>query len=171
MCHARDPVLRNFTRFAAKNAEHTQGVEGDGNQPGSQRCIWQNMVGFNCPGDRYWSNTEFAAVHNTQRNMFPGADDSWLEERKFSELAVQAVPPSHPLAVFLREETSALAPRPANTLPPLSPVEALARTTTPMMSESSRGGPLTVTCTRGSSSAILTFTSSGSIDSLTFSPR
>ena len=38
-CAAHDPVLRNFTRFVAKNAEHTQGVQGNGNAPGSQLCI------------------------------------------------------------------------------------------------------------------------------------
>ena len=31
-CLPHEPVLRNFTRFVAKNVEHTQGVQGDGGQ-------------------------------------------------------------------------------------------------------------------------------------------
>ena len=77
LCQMKDPVVRNFTRFAAKNAEHTQGVEGGGNEPGSQLCIWLSLLHLPCTGDKYWKNANFQTVHNTKRNIFPGADDSW----------------------------------------------------------------------------------------------
>lgn len=78
-CDARDAVVRNFTRFAAKNSEHTQGEEGGRGQPGSQLCIWLSMAGLPCKADQYWKNEEFRKVHTLRRNIFPGADDSWLE--------------------------------------------------------------------------------------------
>jgi hypothetical protein len=62
-CAVRDPVLRNFTRFAAKNAEHTQGLQGTGGQPGSQLCIWLAMANLPCPGDSYYKNADFREVH------------------------------------------------------------------------------------------------------------
>ena len=110
-CDPSDPVLRNFTRFAAKNSEHTQGVEGGAMEPGSQLCIWLSLAGLPCAADRDWKNSAFRKVHTAERNIFPGADDSWIEGRIFNTLAVQAVPPSHPLSVYLKRELTALAPR------------------------------------------------------------
>ena len=149
-CQARDPVVRNFTRFAAKNAEHTQGVEGGGNQPGSQLCIWFSLAGLPCPGDSDWKNEAFTKVHNGRKNIFPGADDSWLESRKFTELALQAVPDAHPLSPFLKTELAALVPQSPAALPALQPVRGGA------------GGP-TVTC----NGTTLAFSSTGSLN-LTF---
>ena len=68
-------------------------------------------IGITCPGDADWTNRAFLANHNALTNRFPGADDSWLESRLFNQLAIQAVPPHHPLAPFLRRELDALLPR------------------------------------------------------------
>jgi hypothetical protein len=126
-CHPHDPVVRNFTRFAAKNAEHTQGVEGGAGQPGSQLCIWLSMAGLPCTADKDWKNAAFQAVHTESKNIFPGADDSWLEDRLFNSLAVQAVPTSHPLAMFLQDELAALVPTPSNNLEDPVPATLLER--------------------------------------------
>lgn len=153
-CDPRDPVLRNFTRFAAKNAEHTQGIEGAGGQPGSQLCIWLAMAGLPCPGDAVYKNADFHAMHTDTHNIFPGADDSWLESRVFNKLAVEAVPPSHPMAPFLRDELAALRPTSRTSLPPLSP-------TLPPNA--------TVTCSRGGNSTTMKFApATGSVERLTF---
>ena len=153
VCDAHDAVLRNFTRFAAKNAEHTQGVQGNGNAPGQQLCIWTTALhlfpGHFCHGDIYWANEQFATIHNTAHNIYHGADDSWLEDRLFNRLAVEAVPASHPLAAMLHAELAALEP-----LLPAAP----ARPLTP------GAPPPTLTC-RG---AEVRFTASGSIASLSF---
>jgi hypothetical protein len=113
-----------------------------------------------CPGDKFWTNKEFAEVHSSKRNLFPGADDSWLEERVFNRLAVGAVPPSHPLAGFLHDELAALEPRSAATLPPLTPQPVNASS-----------GP-SFTCRRGKAGSekavVLKFTTSGSIESVVF---
>jgi len=108
LCHTKDPVLRNFTRFASKNSEHTQGVEGGGNEPGAQLCIWLSLLHLPCKADKYWKNVNFETVHNNKKNIFPGADDSWLEDRLFNTLAIEGVPTSHPLSNFLKEELNAL---------------------------------------------------------------
>ena len=107
----KDPVVRNFTRFVAKNAEHTQGVEGGGNEPGSQLCIWLSLIGIPCEGYKYWKNSRFRTVHTPEHNIFPGADDSWLEDRVLNTLAIEGVPPDHPLAHFLSLELNALLPK------------------------------------------------------------
>ena len=106
-CNARDPVVRNFTRFLAKNVEHTQGVEGGAGQPGAQLCIWLSLLGLPCTADKYWRNDLFRKVHTKEKNIFPGADSSWLEARVFNDLAVQAVPPSHPLFYYVNREIRA----------------------------------------------------------------
>ena len=97
-------------------------------------------------------------MHTEQRNIFPGADDSWIEARVFNRLAVEAVPPSHPLARFLREELDALEPAaPAAQPPPLPP--KLPPNTS-------------FICTRGSHTASLQFArESGSLESLSFGPN
>lgn len=43
-CDARDPVLRNCTRFAAKNAEHTQGIQGAGGQVARDDASCKDVV-------------------------------------------------------------------------------------------------------------------------------
>ena len=109
-CRLRDPVVRNFTRFLAKNAEHTQGVEGGAGEPGEQLCIWLSLLGLPCTASKDWTNAAFRRVHNADTNIFPGADDAWLESRVFNTLAEQAVPPAHPLSAFVKQELAALAP-------------------------------------------------------------
>ena len=157
-CAAHDPVLRNFTRFVAKNAEHTQGVQGNGNAPGSQLCIWTTALhlrlGHLCYGDTYWANERFASVHSSKHNVFHGADDSWLEDRLFNRLAIEAVPAAHPLAAALRAELAALEPAlPGSQARPLAP-----------------GAPPPMLTCRGATgaSAGARFTASGSIASLSF---
>eukprot|EP01052_Picozoa_sp_SAG31_P004890 SAG31_NODE_208_length_20313_cov_6.143119_7_plen_115_part_00 len=39
----------------------------------------------------HWSNAEFAKIHNDRNNLFTGADLSWIEARKFNELAIGAL--------------------------------------------------------------------------------
>ena len=151
-CSLRDPVLRNFTRFVTKNSEHTQGVQGNGMQPGSQFCIWGSEVGLDCPANKWWKNDAFRAHHNLNRNRFPGADDSWIEDRLFSQLAIEAVPAGHPLTPFLRRELQALVPRPAAELAPVLPI-----------GDSDADGR-TVNC----QGTILEFSTTGALDRLTF---
>lgn len=112
------------------------------------------MLNRPCPGDAMYINEDFRAVHTDEVNIFPGADDSWLEARVFNTLALGAVPDAHPMAAFLRDELAALEPASPAALPPLSP-------TLPPGA--------TVTCSRGGSSAALAFApASGSLESLTF---
>lgn len=151
-CQLRDPVMRNFTRFVTKNSEHTQGVQGNGMQPGSQYCIWGSDAGLACPASAWWKNAAFRAHHNCKQNRFPGADDSWIEGRLFNKLAIAAVPAAHPLTPFLRQELAALVPRSATELPPMLPTV-----------DSSAGGR-TVDC----HGTILEFSASGALDRLTF---
>ena len=86
--------MRNFTRFITKNSEHTQGVQGNGMQPGSQECIWRSdgVPGTSCPANAWWKNDAFQAHHSLTTNGFPGADDSWIEDRLFNQLAISAIP-------------------------------------------------------------------------------
>ena len=76
---------------------------GNARSPG---VSWSCFIEATCPGYRHWSNAEFAKAHNSERNVFPGADDSWLEARMFNTLAIQAVPASHPLSGPLQEESA-----------------------------------------------------------------
>ena len=126
-------------------------MQGNGQQPGSQDCIWSSdgVPGFSCPASAWWKNDAFRAHHNLQRNDFPGADDSWIEDRLFSQLAIEAVPVLHPLTPFLRRELEALVPRPASELAPVRPIGA---------------GGRTVNC----HGTILEFSTSGALDRLTF---
>ncbi len=75
-----------------------------------QLCIWISLIGLRCPSADDWSNENFNKVHNEKKNIFPGADDSWLEDRLFSSLAIGAVPDAHPLALHLQRELAALVP-------------------------------------------------------------
>ena len=152
VCSLRDPVMRNFTRFVTKNSEHTQGVQGNGMQPGSQYCIWGAQAGVSCPANAWWKNDAFRANHNLELNSFPGADDSWIEDRLFSQLAIEAVPTAHPLTPFMRRELEALVPRPATELAPLVPI-----------GDTGDGGR-TVNC----QGTILKFSTTGALDRLTF---
>jgi hypothetical protein len=155
-CSLRDPVMRNFTRFITKNSEHTQGVQGNGMQPGSQECIWSSdgVPGMSCPANAWWKNDAFRANHNLELNNFPGADDSWIEDRFFSQLAIEAVPTAHPLASFLRDELHALVPRPVTELAPVRHV--------PIGDSSAIGR--TINC----QGTILEFSETGALDRLTF---
>jgi len=104
---ARDhPVVRNFTRWLAKNAEHTQGVQGEDWSPG--------IAGPHQKADAdmaHWSNAQFAAVHNARRNKFDQGDLSWIEARAFNALALGALPADHPLGKDVRSRLAQLAPR------------------------------------------------------------
>ena len=150
-CSLRDPVMRNFTRFITKNSEHTQGVQGNGMQPGSQDCIWKSdgVPGMSCPANAWWKNDAFRAHHSIEQNDFPGADDSWHEDRLFSQLAIEAVPVYHPLMPFLRRELEALVPQPVTELAPVIPISVSGRT---------------VNC----QGTILEFSTTGGLDRLTF---
>lgn len=140
--------MRNFTRFAAKIPEHTQGVDRGGNLG----CIYQDILHSPCPTKGHiLSNQDFAKVHNLQKNVFPGADDSWLEARFFNTLAIQAVPPSHPLFAPLQVELAALVP-----VLPEAPMSWRAEL------------PPTVRCQGKINTASLNFTTAGSIASLDF---
>ena len=97
--------MRNFTRFAAKIPEHTQGVD----RGGQWKCIYEDILHTKC---RTLTNPEFRQIHNTHTNRFPGADDSWLEARLFNTMAIDAVPASHPLYTHLQRELTALKPQP-----------------------------------------------------------
>ena len=126
-------------------------------QPGSQWCVWVHLIGIECPGDAEWKNEAFRANHNSRKNRFPGADDSWLESRLFNTLAIQAVPPAHPLAPFLQRELAALVPR--NPSAP-SPQELATAE-----SEDQSGAPERVEC-RGT---VLEFSAAdGALERLTF---
>ena len=152
-CSLRDPVVRNFTRFVAKNSEHTQGIQGGGSQPGSQYCIWVQHIGVGCPASKWWKNDAFRAHHNLDQNHFQGADDSWIEGRLFNRLAIEAVPAAHPLTPFLRRELEALVPRPAAELAPAVPI-----------ADSDGAGGRTVDC----QGTLLEFSTAGALDRLTF---
>ena len=92
-------------------------------EPGDQFCIWGSHVpGLECPANAWWTNEAFRAHHSLRRNEFPSADDSWIEDRLFSQLAIEAVPVAHPLRPFLRRGLDALVPRPAAELPPVLPI-------------------------------------------------
>ena len=142
-CHTKDPVLRNFTRFAAKNAEHTQGVEGGGNEPGSQLCIWLALIHLPCTGDKYWKNAAFETVHNTKRNIFPGADDSYIEDRLFNTLAIDGVPESHPLSAFLLQELNALSVKQVKQVKQVKSVKPASKSHVSIMTTANK---TTVTC-------------------------
>jgi len=148
-CQIDDPVVRNFTRFAAKIPEHTQGVDAGGNLA----CIYKDILHTPCVGPQgsSLSNADFAKNHNSNKNIFPGADDSYLEARYFNTLAIQAVPLSHPLSHLLTAELAALEPRPPQVPAPLA-----------------SSVPPAIKCQSKSSFASLNFTSSGSLDSLAF---
>eukprot|EP00662_Eupelagonemidae_sp_cell21_P050304 gene50304-51049_t len=64
-CDRADPAVRNMTRFLAKAAEHTQGVQGELWSPG-----WagphQHDPGY--ADTAHWSNEQFRSVHNAQHN-------------------------------------------------------------------------------------------------------
>lgn len=156
-CQPRDPVLRNFTRFAAKNAEHTQGEEGGGMAPGSQICIWLALINVPCPTDSDWTNEEFNRIHTAKKNYFPTADDSWLEGRLFNSLAIQAVPASHPLATFLEIEIAGLVPRGKKSNP------AKAKRPSLLSPDENEFGP-TVEC----HGTVLSFSKTGSLSKLVF---
>ena len=41
--------------------------------------------------NKHWSNEQFKEIHNPSKNLFVGADLSWIESRKFNELAIDAL--------------------------------------------------------------------------------
>ena len=91
--------MQNFTRFLAKNAEHTQGVQGEHWSPGRTLS----------PDQSHWSNAQFARVHNGATNAFFQGDYSWIEARKFNALALEALGEYGGLAEEIRRELDELA--------------------------------------------------------------
>ena len=110
---------------------------------------------MDCPANAWWKNDAFRDHHTLKQNRFPGADDSWVEDRLFSQLAIESVPVDHPLAPFVRRELQALVPRPVGELAPVLPVSG------------SGPGGRTVSC-RGTT---LEFATTGALDRLTFRGR
>lgn len=102
-CDPSSAEMRNFTRLLAKNAEHTQGVQGEKWSPGIAGPFQEALA-----DTQHWSNEEFAKVHNADFNKFWQGDLSWLESRKFSQLALEAAPPT--LASDIRARLEALRP-------------------------------------------------------------
>ncbi len=105
-CDPGSPAMRNLTRFLAKNAEHTQGVQNEQWSPG--------IAGPQQKQDRdqsHWSNAEFGKVHNQHFNKFFQGDMSWLEARKFNALALEAVGEHGGLADGIRRRLAELQPQ------------------------------------------------------------
>jgi hypothetical protein len=92
-CSSIDPAIRNFTRFLAKIAEHTQGVQGEDWSPGIAGPRQKQLADTS-----HWSNAAFASVHNAEYNKFSMGDYSWQEARVFNDLAIETLGPNHPLA-------------------------------------------------------------------------
>lgn len=105
-CDPSSPSMRNFTRFIAKNVEHTQGVQNEEWSPG----IAGPLQDLNA--DRsHWSNEEFNKVHNADENKFFMGDWSWLENRVFNSLALSALGANHTLTHDIRRRLADLVPR------------------------------------------------------------
>ena len=102
MCSPSDPAIRNATRFLAKNIEHTQGVQGEDWSPGIAGPFQKLLADTS-----HWSNEEFAKVHNAEHNKFAMGDLSWIESRKFNELALEALE-GHPLATDIHSRLESL---------------------------------------------------------------
>lgn len=114
-----DPASREMqllTRFLAKGAEHTQGVQAEDWSPG--------IAGVNQKEDAdrsHWSNIQFNRVHNEQTNKFELGEVSWIESRMFTDLGVSALATANnSLADTIQQRFAAMVP----TIPS---VEELAR--------------------------------------------
>jgi len=100
-----DPTSRrmlNFTRFLAKNVEHTQGVQNEDWSPGIAGPNQAKVADY-----IHWTNEAFESVHNSKFNKFWQGDRSWLESRIFNQLAYDALK-GHPLQKIINEEMQKL---------------------------------------------------------------
>jgi len=98
-CMNQDPHVLNATRFMIKLAEHTWGLPGVGDST-------------------HWSNKEFNKVKDEQ--LFLNAKDSWMEQRVFVNLTLEALG-DHPLAKMMLEELETMKAK----LPPLGKCNGL----------------------------------------------
>ena len=105
VCDPNSAELQNFTRFLAKNIEHTQGVQNEDWSPGIAGPNQAKLA-----DSAHWSNTEFAKVHSASKNIFEMGDRSWIEAREFNTLARQALPDEHALAALIDHELQQLRP-------------------------------------------------------------
>jgi hypothetical protein len=140
-CDASSVALRNMTRWLSKISEHTQGVQSEGWSPGVPGCTTPSG-GFQSPctqvTNKHWSNTEFPKIHNDEQNLFVGADLSWIESRKFNDLALgalEAQAKTDPGAAALLDALEARLPALRPTRPSLKD-----------LSPASGAGNLTLTC-------------------------
>ena len=106
LCDPTLPQMRNLTRWLAKFAEHTQGVQNEDWSPGIAGPLQKQLA-----DKSHWSNAQFGLVHNAKRNKFAMGDLSWIEARAFNSLAVGALPAQHPLGRRIRDELAQLVPR------------------------------------------------------------
>merc|ERR1719261_912532 len=105
LCQRGSPILKNLTRFLIKNAEHTQGVQGEDWSPG-----WAGPTQKLTMDTSHWSNEEFAKVHNNRHDKFRMGELTWIESRVFSDLALQSLS-THPLANDMHQRLQALVPK------------------------------------------------------------
>ena len=99
-CMDDDPRVLNATRFMIKLAEHTWGLNG----------VFDS---------KYWSNKEFYEVRD-QLLTFENAKNSWVEQRAFINLTLEALG-DHPLATMMRDELETTKAK----LPPLGDCNGL----------------------------------------------
>uniref|UniRef100_A0A1I8H8Q3 CBM6 domain-containing protein n=2 Tax=Macrostomum lignano TaxID=282301 RepID=A0A1I8H8Q3_9PLAT len=85
-CQLESPDMIMFSRWIAKAAEHTYGLNG----------VWDYV---------HYSNLDFYSV--MQNDNFRHGVSSWLEQRQFLQLAVDAAPPK--LASYIAAELAPLA--------------------------------------------------------------
>ena len=102
-CDSTSPAFHNFSRLLLKGAEHTWGGDMKSITNGSP---WNNQT-------TYFNWTNAGLQYGLQRKQ---ADlttliNSWVEQRLWTiDYALQALPPSHPIAVRSVDEFAALNP-------------------------------------------------------------
>ena len=99
--------MKNMTRFLMKNVEHTQGIQGEDWSPGIAGFYQKELADTS-----HWSNEQFALVHNSKYNKFYMGDFSWIENRKFNDLALNAVKEHPVLANEIQKEWNGMIPLP-----------------------------------------------------------